>query len=378
MIDIYSIKSKRVILKVDFSYATRFPAKIEQVLPTLNLLLNNGCGVCIITSLGAALLPPTESSRPIVEILSRYLKMPVKWLPGFKGANILLGQVYLSENTFMTKREIESDPVFINEMVSIADVVVFDTLKYLDANYASTQGIIATGIAKSLGLTLIKLETLAVDIKQSKIGLIAGGQRTAWQLRFIRSMVKNLSFLVVGGELAKVFAGKGHLRNGMLHDEVIRTLAILRKEKVKVLYPVDVVAYSTESQRNRVCLYQDLDTEEIVYDLAIQSRTRIIKHLNDSDVNMVVISGTIGNVFDPRYARSSEILLKELVKYPQKKVIVGKSALVTASRLSILAGYQYLLEGSTLEMSYLTEGSSLESQIFKHKLKENIGVADEV
>ena len=374
MIDIHSIRNQRVLLRVDLSYAIRFPVKTAQIIPTINLLLKNGCGVCIVTSLGSALVTPAQSSRALVEILSQHLSKAVKWLPSYKGARIELGGLYLGENTFMSNKDVYCDPSFVKELEGLADVVVFDTLKYVDANYASTQGLLKSSIPKSLGLKLLDLYKLHQDIQSSKVGLISGGQRVAWQLRLIRSMAKSLSFLAIGGELASVFAGKGKESSGLLQDEVIRTLAILRKEKVKVLYPVDVVAYSAESQRNRICLYQDLETEEHVYDLGAQSRNRILKNIDESKVDMVIMSGTIGNVLDPRYARSSEILINEIARRNQNKVLIGKSATVVASRLSVLEHYNYAVEGSTIEMAYLIENLSLVEQMMLWERKETVGV----
>lgn len=376
MIDIHSIKKQRVLLKVDLSDALIRTEAVVKILPTVKLLLENGCGIYLMTSLGAALLTPAESCQILVDKVSNCIKRPVKWSPSCKKLSIQLGQVYLGENTFVNPGEVKADLLPIVNLLEAVDVVVFDTLKYLDANYASTQGLIKHPIPKAFGLNLLGLSKLQDELHSKKIGLVAGGQRIAWQLRLIRALAKQLSFLAVGGDLASAFIGKNGFSSGLLHDEIIRTLAILKKEKVKVLYPVDVVAYSAESQRNRICLYQDLDPEEIVYDLGTQSRSRILKCIDTTDIEMVVISGTIGYTLDPRYSRGTDILIKELIKREHTKVLIGKNVVKFASMLSVTEHYQYVIEGNTPEMTYLTNSLSLEALLHKYSAEENVGILE--
>jgi 3-phosphoglycerate kinase len=367
------IHKMRVLLRADLYNAHRNPYKIHQILPTILTLLQQGCGVCVMSAMGVAFMPDPDAStaKLVYHKLAEILPNDIQWIDEYKDADVLLGQVYFVENPYCDDRDREYSEVFQSEMLAQFDVIVHDTLNHLDKEFVSSLGMLTSKKPQALGRYLEGLESCIQITRQSKAGLIVGGSQVAWQLRLIRHLVPHLSFLAVGGELALVMMGKGQEMPGCLHDDLFMTLQALRAEKVKVLYPVDVVAYSSETQRNRICLYQDLEPVESVKDLATQSRARILSQIQKDQVDLVVLSGTIGNHLDPRYSRGTDILVQELARLSHKKVLIGKDVALAANRLSVLGGYQHVLEGNSVEIDYLSSGNP---SILSWLSKEGIGV----
>lgn len=334
--DIQRIIRKRVLLRVNLDRARQFPFMVEQILPSIAVLLENGCSVCVLAPLGPVLLDPAKSCHGLLPLLMERFDTQVTWLPSLFNVSMKLGRLYVLENPFKDSRDILCDPSYVGELHENVDVVVHDTLHHLDANYASSRGLLLSQSPQTLGLGLQNLEGFNAAMRSSRVGLILGGESVSWQLRLARSLVHQLSFVAVGSEVASVMMGAEPPLLKSLYDDVFQTLALFKKEKVKVLYPVDVVAYSVESQRNRICLFQDLDAGEKFYDLGSKSRMRILEHVEDSDVEMVVVSGGMGRHLDPRFSVCSELLLQALSQSVLKTAIIGRDSIVTANRLSLL------------------------------------------
>lgn len=359
-ITIDTVCDKRVMLRIDLDGVSRFGLKMNESLHTIRLLLQQGCGVCIVPSIGPAFLPEPVSSKKFLETLSESLGQKVIWVLDWPTVVIEKGSLYLSENVFCFREELEVDAAYIEDIKQAFDVAVFDSLNLFDANYATTQGIVRADLPYAFGCHLHRLTTLKESLWRSRIGLIAGGTNAASQLRFISHMVDRLEFVAVGGELGLLLMGRGDTIYGHIKSLLGKTVSLLRKHKVKVLYPVDVVAYSQEAQKNQMCVYQNLEDSEEVCDLGSQSIARILSHVDQSSADMIVFSGCLGSHLDPRYSRASDQIIKELVKRDVPKVLIGYEAILTALRLSVLGAYDFVTEGQAIKIRYLVESRTLD------------------
>ncbi|MEC7030239.1 MAG: phosphoglycerate kinase [Pseudomonadota bacterium] len=366
--------NKRVLLRADLANADRYPHKINHLIPTIITLLQQGCGICIMSSMGIAFMPQVSSARSVYNKLNEMLHQEVHWVDYFLDISMENGQIYFIENPYHDTRDRECPQGMVSEVEAYFDVVVHDTLNQLDKEFATSFGLLGSKTPQVIGRYLEDVEAGVQSFRQSKIGLILGGTQVALQLRLVRQLSSQLSFLAVGGELALVMMGKGQEMPGSLHDDILMTINMLRAEKVKVLYPVDVVAYSQETQRNRICLYQDLDSAEAVKDLATQSRNRILSQIEKDKVNVVIFSGAVGQHLDPRYSRGTDILIQDLARLSHKKVLIGKDVALAAKRLSVLGGYQLVLEGNTMELDFIASGD----QSILSWLSKDIGIESDL
>mgnify|MGYP001169494219 CR=1 FL=1 len=352
--DIGNVHKQNVLLRVDLEGCRKHLWKINNILPTVNQLLSQGASVCLFPSIGPALMPNKASSKIYLHILEELFKQEVHWFNDHRD-NMQLGRIYLHENAFMHPKDIYGDKDLVSEIIQPFDLLVHDTYAYLETSYASAQGLLASTIPQRLGLHAEKTIHFREHMRQAKVGVVLGGSQVAWQLRCIRNYLKSLKFVAVGGAVAKVMMGLSDEIIGPLYDDVRKTMALLRQAGVQVIYPVDVIAYSPESQRNRICLYQDLEANEKVMDIATRSRERILQLAQSDDIDTVVLSGEVGEYLDPRYSRNTEMLLKEIAQINKCKAIAGNTLLNIASRLHISGHYDFQLSGHTLEMQYLTQ-----------------------
>lgn len=324
--------------------------RMRNIASTIKCLLDKRCGICIYTSLGPAFLSHNRpSTQQYVEQLERYLGQKVIWFSQWQSINITSGKIYLAENSFMDERDVYCDQQMVNEILAKVDMVVFDGCRHLDARYASSLGLIEAGVPKYLGHHFQKITECRKVLKDAKIGALIGGGHIAWQLSFIKTYIDQIKFVAVGGQVGPVFMGLMQFRDCMVHQDLFQVISLLRKRQVKVIYPVDVVVYSESSHRSRACLYQDIEKHEEVMDIAKRSRERILSYCKSSAIDFIVFSDPMGHYIDPRYARNTDLLVKDIGKIKKKKLLLGRSLMKSATFQSVTDQYDYIFQARLFE-----------------------------
>lgn len=356
------IRKKKVLVKVDLGSANQFGLTLKGLIETVRILLQQGCGVCILPTYGPAFLKPGLSSKPFVSFFEKGLNQKLTWVEKLKGGPSL-GELWLSENVFLDERELECDQSYIQELKSNFDVMVFDTLCNADGNYATSMGVIRENMPFTFGCRIQQLVKLKTLLTESKVGVILGGDNVASQLRFLNKRIENIKFVAIGGDIGLLMMGRKDTVYGNIKNNILSTVSLLRQHNVKILYPVDVIAYAPDSHKNRMCLFQDLEENEMVFDLGCQSTSRILSYVDEMELDVVIVSGTVGKSLDPRYSRGSETIIKNLVSRDVTRVIVGHKAILTAKRLSVLGAYDFIVEESTLNTRFLLENKTPDAYV---------------
>lgn len=361
--NIEDIQEKKVLLKLDLGRPNRSQHLLYSALESAKMLLENGNTVCLVIAYGPAFLKPGLTTKKLLKFVEERLGRGVVWVDNVDNIRFRKNKMYLMENILLDRRELDCDEGFIDLLKRRFDVMVLDSIMNIDANFASSQGLIRAEMPIVYGLALRKLIEVRDLLWRSKVGIILGGSNVACQLRFISAMISQINFVAAGGQTGLLMMGKGSTMYSAIKDRLLSTMALLRKHKIKVYYPVDVVAYSPESQRNRLTMYQDLEESELVHDLGCGSVSRMLKSMDETDLDVVVLAGTIGHVLDPRYSRGTESLLKSLAKRSITKVILGHRAIEVAERVSVVDKFQYVLNEDSMNVRFLVQPKSMEDYI---------------
>lgn len=354
-VELDDIESQRVLLRVDLDDLNRLKTKVARIAKTINILLSKKCSVCVLPSIGPAIMQPGRTSEAFYEVFESVLQLSVKVINVLDDkTNFEQGSVYLLQNSFYDEHDANCRKQYVQLLLQSCDVVVFDTLKHLDSYYASTWGIVSSGMPVSFGLQVMALRDLKRKISSSRVGLVIGGEKVFVQCRLIRALIPNLSFIALGGSLALSFMGKEQAVADVSHSGIVEMLNLMRRHQVQVMYPVDVVAYSPVTQRSRVCLYQDLELFEEVHDISLQSINRIVTKFSEPKLDVLMFAGCMGTYQDPRYARGSEELLRSIANSTVQKAVIGIEAATMADRMGIIDQMDVVLEGNAIEFLYLS------------------------
>ncbi len=266
-IDLYNLKGKRVIVRVDFNVPLneRFEitddTRIRAALPTIQKILSAGGSVILMSHLGR----PKEgrddkySLRHLIPTLESKLHINVKFADDCIGEqahqladSLQPGEVLLLENLRFYKEETKGDPNFAKKLALLADVYVNDAFGTAHRAHASTAIITQFFPGASLFGYLMQdeldhLEKVTTHAEKPFTAVL-GGAKVSGKIEIINNLINKVDNLIIGGGMMFTFikAMGGKVGGSLVEDGLIETarqaLEKAKANRVKLLIPKDVVA----------------------------------------------------------------------------------------------------------------------------------------
>jgi len=216
------LKGKRVLLRADYNVPVDDSGRItddfriEQSLPTIRYLLEQGCKVIICSHLGRPKSARDKqcSLASVAKRLSELLKQDVRFVNGCVGAavekrvaDLLGGQVMLLENLRYHPEEEKNDDAFARKLAKLADVFVQDGFGVVHRAHASTEAI-TRHLPSVAGMLLEKevdIITEAMDKPKRPLMAIIGGAKITDKIDVLTRLIDIADFVAIGGAMANTF-----------------------------------------------------------------------------------------------------------------------------------------------------------------------------
>lgn len=256
-----SIAGKRVLLRTDFNVpiqdgVIQDKTRLEESLPTLRLLIEQGCKTMIVTHLGRpkGKVDPEFKLDLVAQELSALLGKPVTKLSDCVGsevetvtATLQAGDVVLLENVRFHAEEEVNDPAFAAALAKLADVYISDAFGTVHRAHASTEGV-AHLLPAYAGLLVEKEVKVLSGLMENPVHpvcLLVGGAKVDTKIGILEKFLDTADTFIIGGALANTFLkAQGHEVGTSLYEadkiEVAKQFLEAAKNKT-VLLPVDVV-----------------------------------------------------------------------------------------------------------------------------------------
>ena len=259
-------KGQQVFLRVDFNVPfepspegpkVSDDTRIQETLPTLNLLLEKRASLVLASHLGRPKGKPVEkySLRPIAAHLSKLLKRPVHFASDCIGpiadqarASLKPGEVLLLENVRFHAEEEKNDPVFAKKLLGTAKIYVNDAFGSAHRAHASTEGCARLASQAVAGLLMDKeLRYLGTELSNPKrpFLVILGGAKVGDKIGVLRALLQKANTILIGGGMSYTFRlaqgrkiGKSLCEPDKV-DLAKEILAEAEKRGVKLLLPED-------------------------------------------------------------------------------------------------------------------------------------------
>jgi phosphoglycerate kinase len=245
--DLPDLDGASVLVRVDFNVPLRPCAdapstvtddfRIRAALPTLEYLTARGASVTVCTHLGRpnGAPDPRYDLAPVREELAR-----------------LAPQVELMENLRFYPGEEQNDPAFVDKLINGHDAYVNDAFGVSHRSHASVVGP-PQWLPSAAGLLLQReIEALGALLGSPARPFVAvvGGAKVADKLGVLRSLLKRVDALVVGGGMAFTFlAAAGHdIGDSMVEVDRIPECAELLRSDKPILLPTDIVALEASAE----------------------------------------------------------------------------------------------------------------------------------
>jgi len=277
-------EDKKVLLRVDFNVPVENgkvvdDRRIRAAVPTINLLLEKGAKLIIVSHLGRpkGKIDPTKTLAPVAPVLQDLLHRPVTFINDCIGdtvngavANMNKGDVILLENVRFYAEEENNDVEFSKKLASIAEIYVNDAFGTAHRAHASTEGVTKYLNPSACGLLMKKeLDYLGGALASPTRPFVAimGGAKVSDKIQLIENLLPSVDYLIVGGGMTFTFLkAKGKEIGKSLLEESMIPLAgkLMEKGNGKLLIPTDfMVAETFDFPSKTVGPLQNVDEDHI-------------------------------------------------------------------------------------------------------------------
>lgn len=267
-IDKVNLKSKRVLVRVDFNVPLdenlqiTDDIRITSALPTIKKIISDG-GKCILMShLGRPKGGPNPkySLKPVAILLGRLLDKDVKFASDCVGEQVNAivnsltnGDVLLLENLRFHPEEEKNDPSFAKQLAELGDVYINDAFGSAHRAHASTEGVTKFIKVCASGYLMQKeLDYLgeAISNPVRPFTAILGGSKISGKIDVIANLLPKVDNLLIGGGMAYTFyKSMGYeIGTSLLEAEKVELakemLVKFKTSNAKVILPKDNVVAS--------------------------------------------------------------------------------------------------------------------------------------
>ncbi|NDB99918.1 MAG: phosphoglycerate kinase [Verrucomicrobia bacterium] len=233
--------------------------RIQETLPTLRLLLEQGASLVLASHLGRPKGKPEEkySLKPVAAHLAKALGRPVHFAADCVGAEtsklraaLKPGEVLLLENVRFHAEEEKNDPAFAKKLLGPAKIYVNDAFGSAHRAHASTEACARLAQKAAAGLLMEKeLRYLGTELANPKrpFLVILGGAKVGDKIGVLRALLGKADTILIGGGMTYTFRlaqGKKIGKSLCEPDKVALAAEILAeagKRGVKLLLPEDTL-----------------------------------------------------------------------------------------------------------------------------------------
>jgi phosphoglycerate kinase len=267
-IDKVELKSKRVLVRVDFNVPLDENLKITDdiritsALPTIKKIIDDGGRTILMSHLGRPKGGPNPkySLKPVAVRLGELLQMDVKFAPDCIGDQVIAivnsmkdGEILLLENLRFHAQEEKNDSEFAKQLAELGDVYINDAFGSAHRAHASTEGV--TKFIKTCASGYLMQKELdylgsAVANPLRPFTAILGGSKISGKIDVIENLLPKVDYLLIGGGMAYTFykAMGYEIGTSLLEAEKLDLakdmLEKFKNSKAKVILPKDNVVAS--------------------------------------------------------------------------------------------------------------------------------------
>ncbi|MCL1077388.1 phosphoglycerate kinase [Parashewanella spongiae] len=370
------LQGKRVLIREDLNVPiadgkVTSDARLRAALPTINLALEKGAAVMVMSHLGR----PTEgefnaefSMQPVVDYLNDALDCSVTLASDYlDGVETKQGEVVVFENVRFNVGEKKNDQALAKRMAALCDVYVMDAFGTAHRAQASTHGVgLHAPVACAGPLLVGELDALgkALDNPDRPMVAIVGGSKVSTKLTVLESLSTKVDQLVVGGGIANTFiAAAGHnvgksLYEADLVEEATRLVNNAQSRGGDIPVPTDVVVAGEFSPTASATLKNvaDVADEDMIFDIGPDSAEALAEILKKAGT--IVWNGPVGVFEFDQFGEGTKRIAQAIADSEAFSIAGGGDTLAAVDKYNIADKVSYISTGGGAFLEFL-EGKEL-------------------
>src|SRR3989441_2492 len=253
------VAGKRVLVRVDFNVPIENGrivdgTRIREALPTIQNLVERSARVILITHLGRpdGQVDDAYRTTPLAQRLGELMGRPVRHLedcvgPSVQSAVMAMrdGEIVMLENVRFHPGETTNDAAFAKQLAALGELYVNDAFGTAHRAHASTVGI-AQYLPAVAGLLMEReittLGRIMTDPPHPLVAII-GGSKISTKIGVLRSLLRRVDRLCIGGAMACTFLKAKGLEMGrsLVEDDQLEVARSLLSSGATLVLPLDAV-----------------------------------------------------------------------------------------------------------------------------------------
>lgn len=365
------LKGKRVLIREDLNVPVKdgkvtSDARIRAALPTLQLALDAGARVMVMSHLGRpeeGVFDEAASLQPVADhlagLLGREVPLVRDWLDGVEVGE---GQLVLCENVRFNRGEKKDDEALSRKMAALCDIFVMDAFGTAHRAQASTHGVAKFAPVACAGpLLAAELDALgqALAAPAKPLVAIVGGSKVSTKLEVLESLADKVDQLVVGGGIANTFLAAAGLPVGKsLYEADLLDAARNIAAKVHIPLPVDVVVateFSADAEAT-VKAVEDVAEDDMILDVG--PKTAHIFAALMKEARTIVWNGPVGVFEFDQFGGGTQEMAEAIADSDAFSIAGGGDTLAAVDKYGIADRVSYISTGGGAFLEFL-EGKTL-------------------
>jgi phosphoglycerate kinase len=375
------VAGKRVLVRVDFNVPIEDgrivdDTRIREAIPTIQNLVERSARVILITHLGRPDGQVEEAYRttPLAQRLSQLIGRPVRRLNDCVGPLVEAavramhdGEIVMLENVRFNPGETRNDPDFARQLAALGDLYVNDAFGTAHRAHASTVGV-AQFLPAVAGLLMEReittLGRIMTDPPHPLVAII-GGSKISTKMGVLRSLLRRVDRLCIGGAMACTFLKAKGLPMGrsLVEDDQLEVARSLLASGATLVLPLDAVVASEAKPGVSVKTVpvDAVPADMKVLDVGPMTVERFLQTCDGAAA--VVWNGPLGVYEVPPFDHGTDALAQGLAG-SDAQTIIGGGDLVAALQK------QHLAE----RMSFVSTGGGATLEFLEGKVLPGIAV----
>ena len=375
--ELVGLKGKVILLRVDFNVPMDEGGKIldttriDNVIPTINYLIEQNAKVVILSHLGRPNgYELRKSLWPVAMVLMQKLSCNVDFCNSVIGEEakkkikyLKEGNVLLLENVRFYKGEEACDMGFAREMAKLGDIYVNDAFATSHRKNASTYAL-ARVLPNAIGLLMeneLKNLSQSLEKPQHPFVAILGGAKVDTKLSIINKFISLADTIIIGGAMAYTFlAAKGEKVGMSIVDNsrITEAKAILdsaKEQGKKILLPVDHIAISTSDSKSSVVKVNELKGDLKGFDIGEETISLFSKEIENA--KQIFWNGPMGMFERPQFSNGTKKIAQAVALSKAYSIAGGGDTVNAIKTFGISNQISFVSTGGGASMEFLEKGT---------------------
>ena len=350
--------------------------RIREAIPTIQNLVERNARVILITHLGRpdGQVDDAYRTAPLAERLGELIGRPVRHLEDCVGPTVEAavkamrdGEIVMLENVRFHPGETKNDPAFARQLAGLGELYVNDAFGTAHRAHASTVGI-AQYLPAVAGLLMEReittLGRIMTDPPHPLVAII-GGSKISTKIGVLRSLLRRVDRLCIGGAMACTFLKAKGLQVGrsLVEDDQLDVARSLLTSGATLVLPLDAVvaAEARPGVTVKTVPVDAIPADMKVLDVGPMTVERFLQTCDGAAA--VVWNGPLGVYEIPPFDHGTDALAQGLAG-SDAQTIIGGGDLVAALQK------QHLAE----RMSFVSTGGGATLEFLEGKILPGIAV----